>query len=797
MSEEEPMDINEKNDSSGESESSEDEDQELINKAEELERQISSNKYLYDAHVEIVQIYRKLGDLKSLREAYQRFSDCFPLTPKLWLDWLIDEMKIAQTADEQKHVFSLFDKAVEDYLSVELWMEYAQYSIGVSDIETTQRGLTAAGLHVKDGSLLWDTLRELEHAHISLTEYGSEEWKTQVNRLADVFKRQLSVPLLGMERTYEEWFEWFVNMSKGTVDPRIDAKPIEWGYEKALETLDTYKPFEDRLLLTESNEELLDVYKGYIKVVKDPSTVLCLYERAIVTLCLMPDLWLDYCLYAFPLGEVALKVSSRALRNCPWSEELWIMRLRIMENLQKSKDEILMNFEQGLSSISPTPGLELWISYLEYVCRNSRDKIDELFSQAIDQLGYENDPSVKLSRWYARIKAEHDIFAARKIWNSILQHPKFKGSATLWLEYAALQRKYSSLDHLRRTFEKGLKTCTDWPEYIYEEWLMLEREHGSLETVMKCIDKWRSIVVKKEPKIQQEIKDHENTETIPNKGKKRKYDSPDIKSHKKLQDKSHVKETSKGKVESVPPVVNKHIDKDPKKTVFISNLHPSVDEAQLKNLFPNATIISLVLDRKGKSRCYGYVQFATEEEVMTALARDREPLDGRPVFISEIKTDKTEKKPIFKYETKIESNKLFVRGLPKTKTRDEVEEIFKPHGCIDVRLVLHKNGESKGLAYVEFDDEETARKALEATNELKIDDNVITVAISAPPPKRVSSKVNEPVRHPRSRLQVPLIPRSLQIKNAEGNSKDKEVDAQSSSAAPKTNADFRKMMLKK
>lgn len=183
----------------------------------------------------------------------------------------------------------------------------------------------------------------MEHAHISLAEEGSEEWKIQIGRLAEVFKRQLSVPLMGMEQTYHEFQEWFISVPEGLVD----SKPIEWGYEKALKILEGYKPFEEKLLAVKSNEELFNTYQEYIKVVKDPSTVLCLYERAAVTLCLVPELWLMYCMYSFHLGEAAFKISARALRNCPWSEELWISKLRIMEHLQKDEKEVLTSFEKG------------------------------------------------------------------------------------------------------------------------------------------------------------------------------------------------------------------------------------------------------------------------------------------------------------------------------------------------------------------------------------------------------------------------------------------------------------------
>nr|CAH7761239.1 unnamed protein product [Callosobruchus chinensis] len=332
------MNMSDEHDSDSES-SSDDEDKEVMAKIEDLEKQISCNKYLYDAHLELVELYRKLGDLNSLRESYQRFHECFPLTPKIWLNWIKDEIKIASSDKEKKHIFELFDKAVEDYLSVELWMEYAQYSIGVSDLQTTrsiiERGLNCAGLHASEGHLLWDTLRELENAHLSLQEKDSEEWAAQVKRLGDIFKRQLSVPLMNMENTYEEWQQWYSSLPEALYDP----KPVEWGYKKARKTLDDYRPFEERLLIAE-NEELDHIYREYIKMVKDPSTAICLYERAVLPLCLSPNVWADYCAYVMKLGETALKVAERALRNCPWSEELWIWKLRVLEWLQKDSKEV-------------------------------------------------------------------------------------------------------------------------------------------------------------------------------------------------------------------------------------------------------------------------------------------------------------------------------------------------------------------------------------------------------------------------------------------------------------------------
>lgn len=217
----------------------------------------------------------------------------------------------------------------------------------MTNLETTrvilEKGLTSAGLHVSKGSLLWDNLREIENAHFSFHEKDSNDWINQVKRVAEVFKRQLSVPLLNMENTYEEWTEWFKTLPDGL----IDSKYVDWGYKKALQVLESYKPFEDQLLSAEETE-LFTIYKEYIKIVKDPLTVLCLYERAVVDLCLSPNLWEDYINFSFKMEEAVLKVTKKALRNCPWSEELWIARLRALENYKKEENDIVNCFEEGM-----------------------------------------------------------------------------------------------------------------------------------------------------------------------------------------------------------------------------------------------------------------------------------------------------------------------------------------------------------------------------------------------------------------------------------------------------------------
>lgn len=265
------------------------------------------------------------------------------------------------------------------------------------------------------------------------------------------------------------------------------------------------------------------------------------------------------------------------------------------------------------------------------------------------------------------------------------------------------------------------------------------------------------------------------------KGKKRKAD---------ISAAEHGGDGKRQKAEESKPrkIQPKH---DPSKTVFVSNLSPFVTEEDLQQAFPNAQFVNLILDRKGNSKRFAYVQLSSEEDVTSALSRDRELLKNRPMFISKCKTsNEEERQHAFKYATGVEPNKLFIRGLPIKYSKEDVEQLFKPYGCTDVRLITHKSGRPKGLAYVEFPNEQLANEALKAKDQCQIGDHIISVAISAPPPKtETKMRDREPTRHARSRLQVPLVPRILQTKS--------DTVSQTSTAPSKSNADFRKMLLNK
>lgn len=229
--------------------------------------------------------------------------------------------------------------------AVSLWLEYAQYSLGCCEIKETveiiNNGIRSVGLHVQDGHLLYDMLREIEIAVLSSKETSTEQWMEQFQKIISAFKRQLSVPLQNTDETYKE-FEEFVAVS----EEDVDHKAIERLYKKSLATLETYKPFEERLIKKE--EPGLQVYREYIKACKNnPALIVCLYERAVLENCLDTTLWEEYVTFCIPLGVAAVSASKKAIRNCPWHEQLWVLRLKVLEKEETDKATVVKTFEEG------------------------------------------------------------------------------------------------------------------------------------------------------------------------------------------------------------------------------------------------------------------------------------------------------------------------------------------------------------------------------------------------------------------------------------------------------------------
>ena len=112
------------------------------------------------------------------------------------------------------------------------------------------------------------------------------------------------------------------------------------------------------------------------------------------------------------------------------------------------------------------------------------------------------------------------------------------------------------------------------------------------------------------------------------------------------------------------------------------------------------------------------------------------------MFVSVNETEKQNRENHFKFSTGMEKNKLFVRGLPKTKAKEDLEELFGEFGKLqDVRVVTFRNGHSKGIAYIDYVTASDANKAVLKLDNHVIEGQTITVAISQPPVRKQQESV--------------------------------------------------------
>ena len=80
------------------------------------------------------------------------------------------------------------------------------------------------------------------------------------------------------------------------------------------------------------------------------------------------------------------------------------------------------------------------------------------------------------------------------------------------------------------------------------------------------------------------------------------------------------------------------------------------------------------------------------------------------------------------------SKKLYVGSLPYSATEEQVRALFEPYGNLEsVRIIMDKfTGRSKGFAFVEFNDDESALKAIDGVNGKDMDGRSLVVNEARP-----------------------------------------------------------------
>ncbi|XP_012154963.1 squamous cell carcinoma antigen recognized by T-cells 3 isoform X2 [Ceratitis capitata] len=817
-------------------------------------KELDINQYVYEKYIQLCRLAHATDDLDIIREAYSRFSAVYPLSQELWLKYLSIEMNVALSPKEVEFVETLFRKALADYYSTAIAVEFAALAPRCAEPDKIwQELLGTYGLHCLDGQQFFKLYREYVASHGTMSAESKQE------AYIKSYLQELKYPLFNMEESYIE-FKVFYEKNKGQITTHeISWELLDQNYFKAKEHQHKILPFEQNLkeLDLKSYRERAEIYINYIKESDkflDENVLQTVYERMVADCCLNIDCWLtyiDFIMYRDAYGrpeelqdlpifqQTAVDVNKRALRNCTWSEKLYVKYMLLLEQLGKSREDVQEVLESAMTAgfQSAEPAVAVWMEYLTYLRRhldfeneNECDILRKNFNLAWTILGQQwgvlADCNCEILLFWGRLEYGplRDAKRGKELWTTAMESADNATRSGLWIEFAQLELR-SDLESARKLYRKALHSPgLDNALVIVSAWERFERCNGTPKTLSNCTKECAEFLSQHRTE-KSTFKSDTNVIPKSNKGTKRKAtvatDSavPGKKlkaellkkdAHPSGKDGVGIGDVPKSKrVESAAFKEHENQEIDLAKDhlrIFLSNLDYSLTEDDIRTNLPELKIVNVTLIRSGngKSRGFGYAELVNEAEVEKALAMDRISLKGRPLYISSVLRDK-EKRQKFKYSDDLEPKKLFVKSLPHDTTKEELEEIFGAFGKLqDVRLVYHKSGKFKNIAYVEFQDESAAGKAVLGVDQLELRSHTISVAISAPPPKPCSAPINPSkllgISTKRSKPfeqkpRMSLIPTVVR-KQLTTSTNDVSSKPTNGAAPTKTNEDFRKLLQK-
>ena len=115
---------------------------------QKLKQALTEHPYDYNKYGLLIGYLSKAGELDELRNIRNAFAKHFPLSSDIWLAWLADESKLASTNEEKASVVGLFEKAVKDYVSVDIWLEYCQFSLWQGTIHILRKHFYSTKLNL-------------------------------------------------------------------------------------------------------------------------------------------------------------------------------------------------------------------------------------------------------------------------------------------------------------------------------------------------------------------------------------------------------------------------------------------------------------------------------------------------------------------------------------------------------------------------------------------------------------------------------------------------------------------------
>ncbi|KAI0795287.1 hypothetical protein BC629DRAFT_315116 [Irpex lacteus] len=739
---------------------------------------ITENPYDLSLHIQNVRLGRETGMEDQAEAALDMVITYWAAGEEVWTPLIDLRIKASdlESAEGIQSVLELFEKAEEDYLSINILKRHVEFLLErfnhFQELETRpddlgdlftptwtrahMDGVVSQGIaHLTRSHELWDLKRDWELEQ--LEQAPADEKAALVQYIETMLLERLTQPHSNHDETFQTYSSFTTNYKPAEEYESLLVQASK-SRNQAVKAYQRRESYESSLAQAGFSLEGYAYYLDFEKKSKKPDLFLlpALYERAIAEAdkrrfagdpnanAALVVFWTGYLDFIrvnaseFADGDdgVRAKIYKRATRSVPTAGEVWARYIRFLETSGRA-EEVNAAYSNALAVKPITLDADQLVPVVLAKAGFERRKVER---EDIDNEGYEGvllplleaqslmreniktgDPRLRLEKYFSSICLDSANLSeeAVNMWSATVRH--YKTSYVAWIAYTDVLIRLNMYDEARKVFRDVANKNLDWPEAVWEAWVAFEHVHGSVEDLEDCIDRI------------------ERAQRYVN-AKRAKDAQKAAQAHAEQQASALIAEAGASVPSSAPTEVQQHdvgMEVDQPSAEVHSKRKAEEEapaEGSKKARFEPAPS-SLKRDRENCTVFVADLPSTTSEEDLKALFKDcgvvREvkitPLPNNLVATVEfMERDSVpaaltkDKKRIHDQEISVHlawQSTLYVTNFPESADDAFIRTLFGKYGVLfDVRWPSKKFKNSRRFCYVQFTSPNDAKAALELHN---------------------------------------------------------------------------------
>jgi len=522
------------------------------------------------------------------------------------------------------------------------------------DLDQVREILSAANLatghDLSASHQVWNLIKDFEVR--LLNNVTGKPREQQLKRVRQMWKLRLATPHRQHGETWSAYSAFEQEVDPNSYESNMVAmKP---SYNTGVQEFDEREAFDRNLALDQSVWNVEAYVEWESRKSKEFQRIAVVYERILASNPLDAAMWnsyLEYLLSHIQISAVLESATLRAVRNCPWSADVWLHRAAFVG--RQGADNVAAVFSKAINnehlSAMFEEVLKLVKGKAEWHLRNKQHAAAALQ----EGLGYmheahaEADPYSRYQRFAARALASDvkDMALARPVYDVLVK--KHSTESSLWMEYALAEVESGNVPKARSLMKQASVKSLDQPELVFETWLAIEREHGITDTLYEAMfrirNRRRDLAKKMQELVEAETAVAVAVEQpVADVGHKRAAEEESERPAKRAKGEKKGKKTKElvAEVANVEtPDVSKDVaadavpvGEDPT-TLYVSKLPLTVTQQDLQTLFSPYGAVKDIRIVKRATTAFAYVEFATSAEAHASLALDARELEGKRIGV--------------------------------------------------------------------------------------------------------------------------------------------------------------------